>query len=136
MPGCKPLPWRLTDKAIDEVDKRVCNIVYPHGMNGCSKENISFLKKSGRTWRTAEKITALLCILPTVLRGFVPVVRAGLRKLIWGLRVLEGRCINGFEGACMNVHAGSRPICDDDIKFAQKLIIEGLSMLEGSYPRA
>lgn len=136
MSGCTPLPWRLTDKGIAEVDKRVCNIVYPHGVNGCSKDDNSFLKKSGRTWRTADKLTALLYILPTVLRGFVPAVRAGLRKLIWGLRVLEGRCINEVEGARMNVHAGSRPICDDDIKFAQKLIIEGLSMLEGSFPRA
>ena len=31
----------------------------------------------------------------------------------------------------MNVMTGSRPITDDDIKMADKLIIEGLSMLEG-----
>ena len=113
------------------VDQRVCNIVYPHGVNGCSKENIGFLKKSGRTWRTADKLTALLCILPTVLRDFVPTVRAAFNKVIMGLRLLQGRCTNGNEAASMNVMTGSRPITDDDIKMADKLIIEGLSMLEG-----
>ena len=129
--GCKPLPWRLTTEAIDEVDRRVCEIVYPHGINGCSKEDISFLKKAGRTWRTSDKITTLLCILPTVLRGFVPAVRAGFRKMIWGLRILEGRCLNGTEAATMRVHAGSHPISVEDIERADLLINEGLSMLEG-----
>ena len=129
--GCKPLPWRLTPRQIDEVDRRVCNIVYPHGIKGVSKDGKSFLKKPGCTWRTADKLTALLYILPTVLRGFAPAVRAGFRKIILGLRILEGRCINDSEGVRMRVRAGSRPISDEDIERADLLIIEGLSMLEG-----
>ena len=69
--GTKPLPWRLTKNASIEIDERIRSIVYPHGINGCSKGDSSFLRKSGRTWRTAEKLTALLCILPTVLRDYV-----------------------------------------------------------------
>ena len=87
--GCKPLPWRLSVHAAQEVDRRVCNIVYPHGVNGCSKDDVGFLLKSGRTWRTADKLTALLCILPTVLRGYVHAVRVGVRKVIWALRILQ-----------------------------------------------
>ena len=151
--GCKRLPWRLTSKAIDIVDKRACNIVYPHGVNGISKDDINFLKvdttilthnaytdsyihtqttkKSGRTWRSADKLTALLSVLPTILRGFVPAVREGFKKLIWGLRILQGRCINGTEAATLKVQPGSRPLVDDDVDIAHAKIIEGLSMLEG-----
>ena len=42
-----------------------------------------------------------------------------------------GRCVNGTEAAHMRVEAGNRPILDADIELADKLIIEGLSMLEG-----
>ena len=42
--GCKPLPWQLNSKAANVVDKRIQNIVYPRGINGCSKDGISFVK--------------------------------------------------------------------------------------------
>ena len=71
----------------------------------------------------------------SVLRHFVPAVRKGLRKVILGLRILQGRCINGNEAAEMNVQPGNRPILDDDIVKAGKLIIEGLSFLEGRCSR-
>ena len=110
----------------------MCNIVYPHNMNGCSKDGSSFFKKSGRAWRTAEKLTALLRIMTTVLRDYVPTVRTALRHLILGLRLLEGRCcINGNEAAFLNIFPGSSPISEKDIEKAASLIIEGLSELEG-----
>ena len=95
-------------------------------------QHTPFPQKSGRVWRTSEKLTALLVILPTVLRGFVPAVRKGLNKVILGLRILQGRCVNGTEAAKMRVHQGDRPIKDEDIAEAESLIIEGLSMLEGT----
>ena len=51
------------------------------------------------------------------------VLGLGLRKLVLGLRLLEGRCVNAKEAKNLNVPFGSRP---------QTLIIEGLSMLEGN----
>ena len=90
-------------------------------------------QKSGSTWRTAQKLTALLCILPTALRDFVPAVRKGFSKVIWGLRILHGRCINGNEAVQMHVQAGNRPIPDSDVAAADKMIIEGFAMLEGWY---
>ena len=76
---------------------------------------------------------ALLHILPTVLRGCVPAVREGFKKVIWGLRILQGRCINGTEAAHWRVQAGSRPLVDDDVHIAHEKIIEGFSMLEGAW---
>ena len=125
------MPWRLTREAVEKIDDRVRNIVYPHGINGCSKDGSSFLRKSGRTWRTADKLTALLTILPVVLRDYVPKVRAGVRKVILGLRILEGRCVNSDEAARLGVQGGCRPLIDGDIDKAERLIIEGLSMIEG-----
>ena len=129
--GCTPLPWRLSPTALEEVDSRVLKIIYPRGTNGCSKEGVSFFKKSGRTWRTSEKLLALLRIMPTALRGYVPTVRATLRHLVWGLRILEGRCISESEAKSLNVEPGSSPLSDKDIKKAKPLIIEGLSEMEG-----
>ena len=129
--GCKPLPWRLSEDAINRLDQRVRNIVYPHNTNGCSKEGSSFFKKSGRAWRTAEKIMALLNILPTALRDYVPTVRTALRTLVWGLRLLEGRCLSANEARSMGVLPGSSPITQEDIEKAADLIIKGLSELEG-----
>ena len=156
--GKKPLPWRLTNIAKKKIDRRVRNIVYPHSMNGCSKDSTSFVLQSGRAWRTAEKLTALLVILPTVLRDYVrcvisphthirahtitthifqiPTVRSGLKKVILGLRILEGRCVSSNEAAQMRVESGSRPLFEEDIEQAETLIIEGLAMLEGTYKPA
>ena len=131
--GCKPLPWQLPLAAVNVVDKRVLNIVYPHGINGCSKDGISFFKKSGRTWRTADKITALLSIIPTVTRDYIPAARAGFKKVIWGLRILSGRCVCGAEAVRMRIQRGSRPLVEGDTDRARELIVEGFSILEGMY---
>lgn len=58
-------------------------------------------------------------------------MRTGFRKIILGLHILEGGCVNDIEGVRMRVRAGSRPISGEDIDRADLLIIEGLSMLEG-----
>ena len=131
--GCNPLPWRLDDRELARADARVCNIVYPHGTNGCSKEGVSFFKKSGRAWRTSEKILAFMRIMTTATRGFIPIFRAALRKLIWGLRILEGRCVSGNEAVSLNVQPGCTPLLESDIEKSSPLIIEGLSEMEGNF---
>ena len=129
--GCNPVPWRLDDRELDRVDSRVCNIVYPHGTNGCSKDGVSFFKKSGRAWRTSEKLLAFMRIMTTALRGYVPTVRSAFRKLIWGLRILEGQCISGKEAITFNVEPGCSPLSKRDILKASPLLIEGLSEVAG-----
>ena len=74
---------------------------------------------------------ALLVILPTVLRDFVPELRAGLRKFVWGMRILQGRCFNSSQAMEAGIVPGETPLFHCDIDKAEKLIIEGLSMSEG-----
>ena len=104
--GTHPLPWRLSKEAINTIDERVRNIIYPHGIPGVADGQNSFFKDMGRVWRTADRLVALLAVLPTVLRDYIPPVRAGIRKLIWGLKILEGRCISGVDAYHLKCEPG------------------------------
>lgn len=133
LPGTGALPWRLTKEAIKVIDARIENIVYPHGPAGCSKDGAGFMKNLNRARRISQKLLGLLTILPTVLRDYVPEVREGIRKFVLGMKLLEGRCVNAMEAMELGVPADSRPLLKEDIKKAELLIIEGLSMLEGAF---
>ena len=61
----------------------------------------------------------------------MPTVREGFKKVIWGLRILQGRCINVIEAVKLKVQPGSRPLMNDDVNIAHDKIIEGFSILEG-----
>ena len=89
------------------------------------------MKDMNRVRTSAQKIFSLMNILTTVLKDYVPEVRHGLRKLVWGLKILEGRCISSNEAEKLNIHPGSRPLTEKEILQAAELIIEGLSLLEG-----
>ena len=130
--GDAPLPWRLTKQAVARIESRIKNIVYPHGIDGCSNDDGSFIN-GVRSWRAADRILALLVILPTVLRDYIPELRAGIRKLVLGLRYLKGRCINGAEAFEFGITPGSTPLLPTDIDQGKKNIIEGLSMIEGEF---
>ena len=54
--------------------------------------------------------------------------------MIWGLRILEGRTLSANEADACNLDRGFKALRKTDIARAKKLIIEGLSMLEGSVP--
>ena len=69
--------------------------------------------------------------MPTALRGYVPAVRAALRQLIWGLRLLEGRCVNEKEAVSLGIEPGSTPLPEEDIAKSSALLIGGLSEMEG-----
>ena len=84
--------------------------------------------------RTASKLVAFLVILVPTLRGFVPKLRAGLRSLIEGLRILEGQTYSVNEARKLNIQPGGPALKKEDIKRAKTLIIEGLAMIEGCCP--
>ena len=127
--GNAPLPWRLTKEAVARIEDRIKSIIYPHGIDGCSNDDGSFMN-GFRSWRAADRILALLVILPTVLRDYLPELRAGIRKFVLGLRILKGRCVNGAEAYEFGVTGGSTPLTPADIDKAESLIIEGLSMID------
>lgn len=84
------LPWRLSPLALSVADKRVLNIVYPRYTPSCSKDGASFWKNANRVWRTADKLLAFLVIMPTSMRGLGVSSFPGIRRLVHGLRLLEG----------------------------------------------
>lgn len=133
LPNPNPLPWRLTSLAKKIVDKRLLNLSYPHYTPVCHIDGESFIYRSG-IWRTASKIVAFLVLLVPSLRGFVPKLRTGLRLLIWGLRILEGRVFSVHEADKLNIERGFRALKKTDIDKARRLIIEGLSVIEGCVP--
>ena len=128
-----PLPWRLTKIARIIVNKRLLNISYPHYTPICHIPGDSFINRAG-IWRTANKLVAFLVLLVPALRGFVPKFRAGLRSLVWGLRLLEGQTLSVNELDALGLERGVKALSKDDKKRASILIIEGLSMIEGSCP--
>ena len=77
------------------------------------------------------KFVLLLVVMTTSIRGYVPAFRNGVRKIVWGLRLLAGRCLNGMESMAVGIDPGTRPTCAEDIEKARTLIPEGFAMLEG-----
>ena len=73
-------------------------------------------------------------ILVPALRSFLKEFRTGLRSLIHGLRVLEGRTYSVEERVRLNLPLGSKYLKKADIAQAKTLIIEGLAMIEGCCP--
>ena len=128
-----PLPWRLSKRAKTIVNDRVTRISYPHHTPTCNAEKQSFIFRQG-CWRTAEKIQALLVILIPSLRNFVAPVRTALRSLVLGLKMLEGQTFSVNEQVRLCLDRGFKGLHKEDIQRAKKLILEGLSMLEGCCP--
>lgn len=124
-----PLPWRLNERAREIVNQRVLRVSYPHYAPSCSTDSDSFINRAG-IWRTASKLVAFLILLVPSLRGFVPKLHAGLRSLIWGLRILEGQVISVHEADVLGVEPGGRVLKKADIARARTLIIEGLLFIE------
>ena len=130
--GKNPLPWRLTKQAVARVDDRVMAIVYPHGPSGCSDNKSGFFRNFSCISRSSQKILALLVIMPTVLRDYVPHFRGGMRSFVWGMRLLQGRCLSAAECVAQKMTIGSRPLGKKDIDSAELLIAEGMSKFAGA----
>ena len=122
-----PLPWRLNDVAREIVNQRILRVSYPHYTPTCNIDKDSFINRAG-IWRTASKLVAFLILLVPSLRGFVPKLHAGLRSLIWGLRILEGKVISVNEADKLGVERGFKVLKKADIARARTLIIEGIML--------
>ena len=128
-----PLPWQLSKRAKSIVNERVVRTITPHLTPKCSIDKSSFIYRQG-CWRTASKLQALLVILVPALRGFVRPLRTALRSLILGLRLLEGQTFSVNDLRRLGLRQGFHALAKRDITCAKKMILEGLSMLEGCCP--
>ena len=132
LPGKQnPLPYRLSPQARKVVNRRVCEIIYPHYTPVCHVGKDSFINDAG-CWRTASKLIAFLVFLVPVLVGYVSKFRRSLRSLIWGLRMLEGETFSVDEANKINLEHGFLALEKEIVPVAEKLIVEGLCMIEGS----
>ena len=105
-----PLPWRLTKDQLKIVNERVCAMWWPHHVHRLAKRRCSFFIKSCRAWKSRDKLTVFLVILPTCLRGFVPAVHQSILTIAYALRRLEGQVVSADEAKRLGVVPGSRVI--------------------------
>lgn len=134
LPGVlNPLPWRLTVEARANVNRRTTRLCYPHYTPVCHIGEDSFFNRAG-CWRTASKLLAFLVILIPVLQGFVQPFREGLRRVVYGLRILKGQTCSANEAATLNLEFTNIFLRRSDIDMAKLLIILGLCIIEGVVP--
>ena len=73
-----PLPWRLSGENLDAVDARVCSLVYPHHCVTVGNIHRSFWKDSTCAWKMSQRIFAMLIIMSTCLRGYIPALHTAV----------------------------------------------------------
>ena len=97
-----PLPYRLSTQVWKVVNRRACEIMYPHYTPVCHVGEDSFINNAG-CWRTDSKL-----IVTRVLSsgGCVSKFRRSLRSPIWGLRMLEGETFSVQEANKLNLEHG------------------------------
>ena len=81
---------------------------YGPSLFGCIPAGQSFLRSTSATKKTAEKILALLVVLPTVLRHYIRQLRRGICLLVLALRMLEGQVHSYNECRRLGVEPRSR----------------------------
>ena len=128
-----PLPWRLSPEALDIVNKRAVTLCYPHYVPVCHLGKDSFFKRTG-CWRTASKLVAFLVLLVPLLVDFVKPFREGLRRVVYGLRILQGQTCSFNEAKALNLEFTSIFLRPREIEKANLLIITGLAIIEGCCP--
>ena len=128
-----PLPWRLSTEARRVVNKRAVGLCYPHYTPVCHIGKDSFINRAG-CWRSASKLLAFLVILIPILRGFVPTFFEGLRRVIYGLRILQGQTCSANEAKKLKLKFERIYLRKSSIAKARLLLLIGLAIIEGSCP--
>ena len=129
----KPLPWRLSPQAKETVNRRATTLCYPHYTPVCHVGKDSFFNRAG-CWRTASKLLAFLVLLVPLLFGFVKPFREGLRRVVYGLRILQGQTCSFNEAKSLNLEFTNIFLRNSEINKARRLILEGLAIIEGCCP--
>ena len=132
--GTKPFPWRLSKEQLRILNDRVVNMWCPHYRDKLFKGKTSFWKKSMYCWKTKHKLNIFLVLLPTLLRGCVPVVHRALLRLIFALRRLDGLVVSIDEAIRLGICPGSHAFPKGTLEHVMKDLILGVVMLEGCFP--
>ena len=132
--GSPCLPWRLDPEALQTVDDRVRALVYPHNCVTVGNEERSFWRDMHCASKMSQRIFALMNVIPTCLRGYVPLVHRSLLKIVWGLRILDGNVYSFNRCTRLGIEPGSHCLWKAEVAVAHKLIVTGLSLMEGCVP--
>ena len=130
-----PLPWRLTQADKRELEGRMRSCVWPRYMEPLYYRGASVWTKPNRMWKCRRKFRLLYFILPTQLRGKVPMLHRALLQFVWGMRQLDGQ-VHSYEMATrtLKILPGSRAVRRDDVDDMEKAVICGLVLLNGCLP--
>ena len=135
--GGAPPPWRLTKAQLNLCDARVKSMWWPHYSDKLAWDGYSFWKKTDRLWKAKHKLFCLLSILPTCLRGFVKPSHYALLHIVSALQQLNGACMSLRESIDLNICPfDKRAVEEERIKLMGIQLLEGLVLLEGSFPVA
>jgi len=128
-------PWRLTDIQRKFMDQRVKSIWWTHYCDKLAWKGHSFWNKTDRLWKAKHKILCLFTILPTCLRGFVAAAHLAIIFIVDAIRQLDGQCIAIHEAEILGVSPRDSQVVDKSkINALGTQLLEGLVMLEGSFP--
>jgi len=129
-----PLHWRLTGADKIELDQRMGSCVWPRYMERLFYKGKSVWTNPTCMWKCSRKFRLLYYILPTQLRGKVPIVHNALLMFIWGMRQLDGQ-VHCYEMAKrLNILPGSRSVPRAKLHDMERALICGLSLLNGCFP--
>ena len=133
--GGAPPPWRLTAAQVNLMDARVKSMWWPHYADKLAWKGHSFWKRTDRIWKAKHRLLALLSVLPTCLRGFVPHSHLALVHVVDSCRQLEGACMSLRQAIDLNICPfDKRAVEEARIKALGRQLLKGLVMLEGSFP--
>ena len=96
----------------------------------------SVWSKPNRMWKSRRKFRLLYFILPTQLRGKVPMLHRALVQFVWGMRQLDGQVYSYEKAWALNILPGSRAVRRDDVDDMQRAVICGLVLFNGCLPQS
>jgi len=130
-------PWRLTRPQRKLMDQRVKSMWWTHYCDKLAWKGHSFWSKTDRIWKAKHKILCLLSVLPTCLRGFVAATHLALLRIVDAIRQLDGQCMSIHEAKRLGLSPQEKQVVDvqeSNIKALAVQLLEGLVLLEGSFP--
>ena len=98
-----PLPWRLSQANIKELDRRASRTVWPHYFDPLYYDGCSFWLKPGRLWKTRRKVRVVHICIGEMGRWrcahtVPPRTLVGLALILRALYPITGVCTSFIQG--------------------------------------
>ena len=77
-----------------QVENRSMALVYPHYTEVVSLQRKSYWSKSSAIWKMSQKKLVMLVLMPTTLRGLVPLMHKAICRIAEGMRLIDGQAMS------------------------------------------